>query len=146
MAWGSEVEQFILNVLSGYGLAGVVILALGWAVLQQWRSANKINELRLAERDILIKALENNTAATKANALAIGSRNQVTEELGMSLEKQALVFELFMQKVDIHDGNLSGKIQEFKQVIDALAEANRTNTGILTLIRDKVDPVQPRRR
>lgn len=132
------MEQFILNVLSGYGLAGVVILGLGWAVLQQWRSANKINESRLGERDVLIQALQNNTQATKDNAAAIASRNEVTEELSKTIEKQALIIELFMQKIEIHDTGLKEKMSDFKLTIDSIAEASRVNTGVLREVRDRV--------
>lgn len=132
------MEQFILNVLSGYGLAGVVILGLGWAVLQQWRTANRINETRLNERDVLIQALQNNTQATKDNAVAIALRNEVTEELSKTIEKQALIIELFMQKMEIHDTGLKEKLSDFKLTVDSIAEASRVNTGVLREVRDRV--------
>lgn len=144
------MEQFILNALSGYGLAGVVILALGWTVLQQQKTASKVNDARLAERtqdlNLLIKALDNNTQATKDNASAIAERNEVTEELVKAFERQSLVFELLAGKLEMHvKGNVEQQV-DFKLTINAIAEATRVNTGILREIRDRDNEPLPRRR
>jgi len=145
------VEQFILNILSGYGLAGVVILALGWTVLQQHKAANKVNEERLKERaqdiSILVKALDNNTQSTKDNAHAIAERNDVTEDLVKSFERQSLIFELLTAKLEMHVKGNAEATADFKLTINAIAEASRVNTGILREIRDRHDnePI-PRRR
>ena len=114
------MEQFILDILKGYGLAGVVILGLGWTVLVLVRRIDRINEARLRERDILFKTIENNTASAKDQAIAIADRNKVTEDLGKSFERLALVHELFMQKADMHDEGFKEKLQEYKLVIDSI--------------------------
>lgn len=140
------MEQFILSVLSGYGLAGLVILALGWTVLQQQRALNKLNQDRLGDIPILITALQNNTQATNNQAEAIKSRNAVTEELSKAMERQALVFELFMQKTDLLDKGHTDRLHEFKLVIDSIADAMRTNTAMVREIRDRSDEPLPRKR
>lgn len=139
------MEQFILNTLSGYGLAGVVIIALGWTVLQQMKVVAKIHEARLAERDVLIKAIENNTQAAREHAAAIINRNEVTEELSKSIDRQAVVFELFMQKADLHDEGFTEKFRDFKLVIDSFSDAMRQNTSIVREVREKLDPITRRR-
>ncbi len=139
------MEQYILNALTGYGLAGVVILALGWTVLQQMNKADTVNESRLADKEAILKVIAANTAASLEHAKAISSRNEVIEELSRSIEKQALVFELFMQKMDFHDDGFKDKLGEFKMVIDSIADAMRTVTAMMREIRDDRDPPSRRR-
>lgn len=139
------MEQYILNVLSGYGLAGLIILALGWTVLQQMKKADTVNESRLNERDAMLKIIAASTAAQQEAAKAIASRNEATEELVKAFEKQALVFELFMQQMKSHDDGFKDKLGEFKVTIESIAEAMRSMTGTLRSIRDDLDPPLPRR-
>lgn len=142
------MEQFILNVLSGYGLAGLVILALGWTVLQQQKIIGRLNESRLKDLQLVLTALNNNTEATKDNAEAIDRRNEVTEELARSFERQSLVFELLTAKLEMHDKTNMDLQSDFKLTINSIAEATRVNSGILREIRDRDnhnEPV-PRRR
>ncbi len=131
------MEELAVKVLGPLGLSGLVILALAITVFHLFRTLSKVNEQRLADVGVLIKALDNNTMATRDNASAILARNVITEEQGRIIERQASVFELFMQKADMHDDIIREKLTEFKLVIDSLAEANRTNTGILRDMRDR---------
>lgn len=132
------MPDWFVTILQGYGLAGVVIAALGYAVYQQHKNATDVNNSRLSERDVLIKALESNTTAIKENAKVTEERNEVTQALAESIAKQAGVFEMFVQKMEMHQENLREKLADQKLIIDALAESNRVNTGILRDVRDHI--------
>lgn len=130
------MDEIVMKVLSAYGLAGVVIAALGLTVMRLWKDNSKVTDARLNDQIVLIKALENNTQATKENAAAIVSRNLVTESLSKAIEHQATMLELFMQKTDMQNGDTKDRLLEYKLVIDSFAESNRVNTGILKDVRD----------
>ena len=131
--------EWVVTILQQYGLAGVVIAALAYAVYQQNKNANEVNNSRLAERDVLIKALESNTTAIKENAKVTEQRNVVTEALAEALSKQAGVFDVFIQKTEFHQTTIKDTMQTQSKVIDALAESNRVNTGILRDVRDHIE-------
>lgn len=133
------MEDWIKTILQGYGLAGLVIMILGWAVYQMYKNAQKVTKERLADIPVLVKALENNTQATRDNAQAILARNSVTEELTRAIDRQAVAFQLFTQKYEIQIEDLKNKVTEYKMVIDSLAEASRNNTGVLRDIRTHME-------
>lgn len=130
--------EWITQILQGYGLQGVVIFALGYTVWWQNKNSVEVNNNRLSERDVLIKALEGNTTALRENAKATENGNEITQDLADAIAKQVAAFEMFLVKSEIQQGSMKEAINKQDFVINALAEANRTNTGILTDIRNKV--------
>ena len=139
------MDELAIKVLGPLGLSGLVILVLAYAVWHLYKQQSKMTESRLADVPILIKALDNNTQATRENAAAIIARNLITEQQGRTIERLSGVLELFVQKAEIHDEAFKDRLQEIKLVIDSFAEANRTNTGILRDLRDKVLALTERR-
>lgn len=133
------MPDWFVTVLQGYGLAGVVIAALGYAVWQQSKNAFEVNNHRLAERDVLIKALEANTTAIRENAKVTEARNQVTQDLAEAIGKQAGAFDLFLQKSEFNQTNMKDSIQAQSKVLEAFSESSRVNSGILRDIRDFIE-------
>lgn len=130
------MPDWALTILQSYGLAGIVILALGYVVVYQNKSVTKLNDDRWDEKEILIKALESNTAAIKDNARATEERNRVTEQLAEAIEKLATAFEMFSHKTEMHNENVRERLADQKLVIDSVAEASRTNTGVIRDVRN----------
>ncbi len=133
------MPEWFVTILQGYGLAGVVIAALGYAVYQQNKSATEVNNHRLGERDVLIKALEANTTAIRENAKVTEARNIVTQDLAEAITKQASAFDVFLQKTEFYQTNLKDSVQKQSQLFEAFAESNRVNSGILRDIRDHIE-------
>lgn len=135
------MPDWVIVILQGYGLAGIVIAALSTAVYVQYKNAFEVNNNRLSERDVLIKALESNTTAIRENAKATENRNSITQDLASAITKQAAAFDLFLQKAEFQQESLKENIRDQKAVIEALAESNRINTGILTDVRNKLSNI-----
>jgi hypothetical protein len=131
--------EWFVPILQGYGLAGVVIFSLGFVVWKQNRDAFEVNNHRLAERDVLIKALESNTTAIRENAKVTEQRNQVTQDLAEAISKQAGAFDIFLQKSEFHQGNTRDTLQAHAKALEAFSESNRINSGILRDVRDKLE-------
>lgn len=131
--------EWFVPILQGYGLAGVVIFSLGFVVWKQNRDACEVNNHRLGERDVLIKALEANTTAIRENAKVTEQRNAVTQELADAISKQAGTFDVFLQKNEFNQGNMKEALQAQVKAVEAFSESNRVNSGILRDIRDYVE-------
>jgi hypothetical protein len=133
------MPDWFVTILQGYGLAGVVIAALGFAVWQQSKNAFEVNNARLSERDVLIKALESNTTAIRENAKVTEQRNQVTQDLAEAISKQAGAFDIFLQKSDFSQSNMKDTLQGQLKALEAFSESNRVNSGILRDVRDYIE-------
>jgi 7-cyano-7-deazaguanine synthase in queuosine biosynthesis len=131
--------DWMIPILQSYGLAGVVIAALGITVWQQNKNAFEVNNHRLAERDVLIKALEANTTAIRENAKVTEARNQVTQDLADAISKQAGAFDIFLQKTEFNQANFKDAQQAQGKALEAFSESNRVNSGILRDIRDFIE-------
>lgn len=129
---------WFVTILQGYGLAGIVIFVLGWIVFFMYRSSLDVNNSRLGERDVLIKALESNTTAIRENAHATENRNSITQDLAEAIGKQAGAFDLFIQKTELQNESFREKMRDMVATVDAMSEASRVNTGILKDVRDTV--------
>ena len=138
------MPEWMVKILEAYGLAGLVIAALGVACYHLYSKNESTNTSRLAERDVLIKALGDNTTAVRDNARVMEERNKVTEQLADAMEKLATAFEMFSHKAEMHHENVREKLQDQKLVIDASAEANRVNTGVLRDIRTIMERIEKR--
>jgi hypothetical protein len=133
------VPDWVVTILQGYGLAGVVIAALAIAVWTQNKNAVEVNNARLSERDVLIKALEANTTAIRENARVTEARNIVTQDLAEAISKQAGAFDVFLQKTEFHQTNIKDQMQAQNKLFEAFSESNRVNTGTLRDIRDYIE-------
>lgn len=131
--------DWFVPILQQYGLAGVVIFSLGFVVWKQNRDAFEVNNHRLAERDNLIRALENNTTAIRDNAKVTEARNSVTQDLADAISKQAGAFDVFLQKAEFHQSNQKDALQAQSKALEAFSESNRINSGILRDIRDHIE-------
>lgn len=142
------MNEIITNALGGMGLAGAVIAALlltvgslVTAIIFLFRQNGKLHIERRAEGGAFIKVIEaNNTALTK-NAEATDERNKVTADLADAINKLAAAFELVTQRVDFHHEDNKEKLKDLIQVIGAVSEAIRTNTGIVTDVRNGQMPL-----
>lgn len=133
------MPEWVVTILQSYGLAGVVIAALAYTVFQQNKTASQVNNYRLAERDVLIKALESNTTAIRENARVTEARNIVTQDLADAISKQAGAFDIFLQKTEFHQANVRESLSDQAKVFAAFSESNRVNTGILRDVRDFIE-------
>lgn len=138
------MPDWVITVLQQYGLAGVVIAALAYTVYQQNRNAIQVNNYRLGERDVLIKALESNTTAIRENAKVTEARNIVTQDLADAISKQAGAFDVFLQKTEFHQSNIKDALADQGKVLSAFSESNRVNTGILRDVRDFIESERER--
>lgn len=131
--------EWIVGILQTHGLAGVVIFALGVAVVHLYRESNKVMKYRLAERDTLLGALNANTAATLENAKATQARNDVTQDLAEAITKQAGILDVFLQKTEFHQDTIKDSLQAQNNVFKEFSESNRINSGILRDVRDHIE-------
>lgn len=131
--------DWFVPILQQYGLAGVVIAALGYRVYRQDKTASEVNEARLKDSVVLVNALNANTQATLENAKATSERNAVTQDLAEAIAKQAGAFDVFLQKADFHQNNAKDTLQVQAKALEAFAESNRVNSGILRDIRDRIE-------
>lgn len=136
-------SEIISNSLSTMGFTGAVIaallatiLALVGAIVFLFRGHNTLHLERRAEGGAFIKVIEaNNTALTK-NAEATEERNKVTSELADAIAKLAAAFELVTQRVDFHHEDNKEKLKDLIQSFSSIADAIRTNSGIVTDVRN----------
>ncbi len=133
------MPDWVITILQSYGLAGVVIAALAFDNYQQRKSASEVNNHRLSERDVLIKALESNTTAIRENARVTEARNIVTQDLAEAISKQAGAFDVFLQKTEFHQSTMKDQMQAQNKLFEAFSESNRVNTGTLRDIRDHIE-------
>lgn len=130
--------SWIVNILQNYGLAGVVIFVLGLIVWVMYKSSVEVNNARLGERDILIKAIEANTQAARENAKATEDSNVVNKALADAITAQAATAQLFMQKIEMNNDSIKEKLADIKLVIDAMSQATLVANGTLRDIQRKV--------
>ena len=123
--------EWIIGILQTHGLAGVVIFSLAAVVIKQNRDSTEVNNHRLGERDVLIKALEANTTAIRDNARVTEQRNVVTQELAEAISKQAGAFDVFLQKVEFHQSTIRDTLSVHAQALDGFSASNRVNSGLL---------------
>jgi hypothetical protein len=85
--------EWVLLILKENGVAGAivfvlcsVVVALAYVVRSMYNQANKVYGYRLTERDTLTKALNDATAAINAMKVSADERNEVTDEMAISLK------------------------------------------------------------
>lgn len=133
-----ETPAWVVGVLQANGLAGVVIFALAVAIVVIYRQGVAVNTSRLGERDVLLSALAANTSAINDNARVTEERNDATEKLADVIGRQGDVFDLFTANAKYQQELIKDQTAAQTKTIEALAESNRVNTGILRDVRDKL--------
>jgi len=141
------MSELLTDTLRAMGPAGAAIsvlltavAALSGAVVFQWKQGNKVYGYRLAERDTLNKALTDSSATTNAANKIAEERNDIISELADVTAKQTIGLEHLKSQFE----ELKDLGKEQTKVIASLAEAHRTNTGIITDIRNYIQQL-PRR-
>lgn len=123
---------------TGYFISAMMtaIAGLSAAVAVQWRHANKVYSLRLAERDTLNDALTKSSASNLVLAESIRERNAVTAALADAVHALTVSNTMLHDRIglmlDVHSRDAASQID----VIKSMAEAIRTQTGIVTNARD----------
>ncbi len=144
------MSDLVTDALKGMGPAGAfislqltAITGLVAAVVLQWKQANKVYGYRLAERDLLNKALTDNTTAINAMTRTAEERNKATHELAEAIDRMASAFERLNDRLGMQHENVKEQLKDSVEAIKSMAEAVRVNTGMVTDIRNYIQ--QPRR-
>lgn len=119
-------------------LMATAIVALASAVGIQWRQANKVYGYRLTERDTLKDALNGNTKAMADQTEAAKERNRVIEDLAEAVEKLAVAFDRMNDRLVYQYEQTRDQRRDEVQVISEMAQAVRTQTAMLTDVRNRL--------
>lgn len=123
---------------TGYFISAMMtaIAGLSAAVAVQWKHANKVYGFRLAERDTLNEALTKSSASNMVLAESIRERNVVTASLEDAIQRLTVSNTMLHDRIglmlDVHSREAAAQ----NDVIKSMAEAIRTQTGIVTNARD----------
>lgn len=113
-------------------MMATAIVGLSAAVGVQWRQGNKVYGYRLAERDILNKALSDSTVAISAMTRATNELKEVTEKLVDAIERQANAFERVNDRAEIQHAVLKDELGRHGT---AISEASRIYNQTIVEIR-----------
>lgn len=138
-------------LLKDLGIYGYVISTLVTACgalaagnVIQWRQAIKVTKERISERDLLRDALNSAVQAINGFTRVSEQRNEVTEELASTISGWSASNEVIKERMsNQHDANTE-KLRDIKFVVESLAEAVRTLTGMITDIRNSMQPRRTR--
>jgi hypothetical protein len=129
---------FVGEQLKGLGLPGAIIIVLmavvtvmGTAIGFMWKHSNKVYGYRLAERDVLNKALTDASAVLAGLLKASEERNDLTEELASLIEKQGAAFELLKVTVLAQYDTIKSNQAVAAQAVASLADAVRQLTSMV---------------
>jgi hypothetical protein len=137
------VEPWVIEILKGYGLAGVVIAGLVAALVFQTKAVGrrdlelrKLHEQRAIEREKLVELLAaaNNTQRITAEVTA--SRNEIMDDLARAMMTQAHSNDRLGDKVAGQTEMFKERLGDFKHVVDSFGESNRVLTGLVAEIRN----------
>lgn len=143
------MSEFVTSVLKDMGPAGAAISvlltavgALAGANIFQYKQGNKVYGYRLAERDTLNKALTDSSAALNASTKVAEERNEIISELADVTARQTIGLEHLKTQCE----DTKKLVEKQTDVISSLAEAHRTNTGIITDTRNWIQQLPRSRR
>jgi hypothetical protein len=142
------MSEFVSGVLKELGAAGAAISVLmttigvlGGAIVVLDRrnksSADATNKARMAEREIMIKMLEASNTAINRSSEASEQRNEVTQQLADAIKSQATVFAIVNERVSLYHADNKEKLKDVSDVVGAMADALRVNTGVVTEVRNQ---------
>ena len=125
------MSDWAVDILKSYGLAGVVIVALGLTVIYLYRSNVAQSAARLADNDRLHKLAADTTTALDKVARASEERNLITEELAASIDSQGIAYTRLADRVEFHQSQVKDEVQRHGLVISAVSQAVQVMAGTL---------------
>lgn len=136
----------MLEVLKGYGLAGIFIFVLIGANAAQWvagkakdRALKALHEQRSVERETLVKLLERANAAQATTAEVTAERNEVIDRLSGAITAQANSNERLSDRIASQTEMTKERLGDVRHVIDATGEFYRVLNGLVAEIRNAVN-------
>lgn len=137
------MEAWAIDILKGYGLAGVVIALLVAVVVWQARAISAkdaelklLNSQRAAEREKLMELFADATNAQRITAEVTSKRNEIMEDLAGAMTSQANSNDRMGDKVVNQAEMFKERLSDFKHVIDSFGESNRVMTGLVAEVRN----------
>lgn len=135
----------VSGLLREMGVAGGIISVLmgtigvlSGVIYAQWRHANKVYGYRLAERDVLNKALTDSANAMQAMLKATEERNDITESLADVIEKQSVSFVSLTERIKNNYDGFTRDFNRFEMVITAMSDSIRQVVAISSDIRNSI--------
>jgi chromosome segregation ATPase len=139
------MDGWVVDILKANGLAGAFIMVLLGAIAALWlalkskdKQLTKLHGERATEREQLVRLAENANTAGMVTANATEKRNEIMAALGVSLTAQANAVERYEDRVQSQQKMLEEKFGDFRHVVDAFGESNRTNSGLIAEVRNAV--------
>jgi hypothetical protein len=137
------MDAWIVDILKGYGLAGVVIFCLIGVVIAQSRTIKgrdaelkRLHEQRAVEREKLVALLAGANEAQRITAEVTSKRNEIMQDLASAVMTQANANDRFADKVANQADMFREKFGDFRQVVDSFGESNRVLTGLVAEVRN----------
>jgi hypothetical protein len=137
------MDPWIVEILKGYGLAGVVIVGLVTVVIAQSRTIKgrdaelkALHEQRAVEREKLVALLAGANDAQRITSEVTAKRNEIMEDIAGAMMTQANANDRFGDKVASQAEMLKEKFGDFKHVVDSFGESNRVLTGLVAEVRN----------
>lgn len=137
------MEAWVIDILKGYGLAGIVIALLVAVVVSQARTIkakdadiNALHTQRAAEREKLMELFADATNAQRITAEVTSKRNEIMEDLAGAMTSQANSNDRMGDKVVNQAEMFKERLSDFKHVIDSFGESNRVMTGLVAEVRN----------
>lgn len=125
------------------GMMATAILGLSSAVGLQWKHSNKVYGYRLAERDTLKDALNNTANATRDATKAQEDQNEVVKELADAMRALATAYDRVNERLAMqfdhhreHGRDILQRLDDNTKALASMADAVRTNTAMLTEVRN----------
>lgn len=131
----AKLVDWITEILKTYGLAGAVIFALAGTVVYLAKALREESRGRLADRDILHKAISDHAASLNGIAQASTERNKITQALADIVDSQSNAFARFADRVDFRADSMEERVKDHTEVVKSAAEATRVLTGVVTDVR-----------
>lgn len=127
------MDAQVTQILRGMGTEGAIITTLMGVITvlcaviaSMYVRANKIYGYRLKERDVLNTALASSTEATKEHTRSMESRSAAIAALADAVKDQSASFEHLRDRVMMQYEFMSREFDRHTQVVEAMAEANRS--------------------
>lgn len=137
------MDGWIIDILKGYGLAGVVIACLVAVVIAQNRTIKgrddelkALHEQRAVEREKLVALLAGANEAQRITSEVTAKRNEIMEGIAGAMLTQANANDRFGDKVAGQTDMFKERLGDFKHVVDSFGESNRVLTGLVAEVRN----------
>jgi hypothetical protein len=137
------MDAWVVEILKGYGLAGVVIAGLVAVVVAQNRTIKgrdveikALHEQRAVEREKLVALLSGANEAQRITSEVTAKRNEIMEGIAGALLTQANANDRFGDKVENQAEMLKERFDDFKHVVDSFGESNRVISGLVAEVRN----------